>query len=515
MLRGWRNAARLLALGRTLARHDATFALTMAGAPKSLTRAIGLLARPDPAMAKLEPGERLSRALQAMGPSFIKLGQTLSVRPDVAGIELARALGGLRDNLPPFPFEKARAMIEAEFGRPLEDLFASFDIEPVAAASIAQVHYATGPEGETWAVKLLRPGIEAAMARDLELFYWLARWIERLAPKARRLRPVAAVETLENSIRLELDLRLEAAAADEMRADMIADRDNPNARMLYVPAIEWSRTAKRVLTQERIDGISTSDLEALRAAGHDTERLAADLIQSFLTQSLVHGFFHADMHQGNLFVMKDGRLAAVDFGIMGRLDDFTRRVMADMLLAFIEGDYARAAEVHFEAGYVPAHQSLDAFTQACRSVGAPILGKPVKDISLARLLGQLFEVTETFGMETQPQLLLLQKSMVTVEGVARSLNDAVNFWDVSRPIIKSWLENERGLEARLNETARALRDFALDAPRVLDGLRRWAIEPRPTVVANPAPPAPATPPWRGPFVWAALGLGLALGLWWG
>lgn len=510
MLRGLKNTARLLRMGRVLARHDAGFFLTEAGAPPWVARSLRLFAPlgPDAGTAKLDRGERLARALHSMGPSFVKMGQNLSVRPDLVGEQLAQDLAQLRDRMPPFPASDARAVIEAEFGCAIEDLFAHFEPEPVAAASIAQVHFAESAAGTRLAVKVLRPGIEDAFARDLDLFYWVAELVERFAERSRRLRPIAVVETVEKTVRLEMDLRLEAAASEEL-----GEAEGPDARF-KTPKIEWELTARRVLTMERIEGLPIANREALVAAGHDPKRLAHDLIQSFLTQALARGFFHADLHQGNLFVLPDGRIAAVDFGIMGRLDPFSRSVMADILLAFIEGDYRRAALVHFEAGYVPADQSLDAFTQACRSVGAPIRNKPVKDISLGRLLAQLFEITETFGMETQPQLLLLQKSMVTVEGVARSLDDDVNFWDASKPVIRNWLQRERGVEARLREAARALGEVFIDAPRIIDGLRRLALgqnqSPRLDVEIPPAPRAGAWLALTAAFMLGAASLYLIL-----
>jgi len=416
MLRTLRNLIRLGAILLTLARHDALFPFERLGiAP----RAAGWLARRFRGDVAGRPGERLARALQALGPSFIKLGQVLSTRADLIGTEVARDLSDLQDRLPPFPAAEARATIERELGRPVEALFASFDDRPVAAASIAQVHFATtfppagSDQGEAVAVKILRPRIEQAFARDLDLFAWLAEGAERLLPRLRRLRPVAVVRLLGDLVAMEMDLRLEAAAASELRQNFIADSE------LRVPRVDWHRTAQRVLTLERVSGIPADERDALLAAGQDLDRIMARAADVFFKQVFRDGFFHADLHAGNLFIAEDGAIAVVDFGIMGRLDIETRRYLARMLVGFLQGDYRAVADVHFEAGYVPKGQSRDAFMQACRAIGEPILDRPLAEISLARLLAQLFRVTEQFEMETQPQLLMLQKTMMVVEGVGR------------------------------------------------------------------------------------------------
>lgn len=469
MIRILNNCIRLLFIARTLARHDAMFFLdnfdrlpfyVILGRKILPVFAVGTTKNRE-----LRDGERLANALQELGPSFIKLGQALSVRADLLGEEISQDLGNLRDNLPPFSFEKARETIEYELQAPLEELYVEFDPEPVAAASIAQVHFATVREFEPAptdedpnateevtrqvAVKILRPDIEKAFETDLQLFFWLAGLAEKYQPGFRRLRLTKIVETMADSIELEMDLRLEAAAASEMAENFVDDPD------FNVPEIDWQRTAQRAMTQSRVEGISISDKKALIAAGHDLDALAAHVIRVFLHQVLRDGFFHADMHHGNLFVVEGGKLMAVDFGIMGRMNRDTRLFMAEMLFAFLTGDYRRAAEVHFEAGYVPPHKSLDSFAQACRSIGEPILGKPVNEISIARLLIQLFQVTETFDMETQPQLLLLQKTMVTAEGVAQSLQENINFWEVAQPTVQHWMRENMGPEA---QAAQAVND---------------------------------------------------------
>ncbi|MEL3889575.1 2-polyprenylphenol 6-hydroxylase [Ferrovibrio sp. MS7] len=444
------HLSRLFEIGRILARHDALFPAQQAPLPGGIKLAASLFQslfgrrRPE-----LREGERLAAAMAELGPSFIKLGQVLSVRPDIVGAAMAEDLGRLRDKLPPFPWSDAKAAIESELGAPLEQLYIGFEPEPVAAASVAQVHFAETPEGAKVAVKVLRPQVEAAFARDLALFAWLAGLAEDCVDGLQRLRPRAVIETVAQQVAIELDLRLEAAAASEIADNF---RDDPD---LHVPRPDWNRTARRVLTLERIDGIPIEDRAALIAAGHDLPKLAERVIQSFLRQALRDGYFHADMHHGNLFVAADGKLQLVDFGIMGRIDIGTRRFMAEMLGAFLAGNWRRAAEVHIEAGYVPldpdSGRTVEAFAQACRSIGEPILGKPVAEISIGRLLAQLFQITETFGMRTQPHLLLLQKTMVTVEGVARSLDREVNFWEASRPVVADWASQNMGPEAQIRD----------------------------------------------------------------
>jgi ubiquinone biosynthesis protein len=447
----------------TLARHDALFpfaSLRRAAPWSRIGRLVAHRRRPVP----LRPGRRLAAAFEELGPSFIKLGQLLSTRADLLGEEIALDLASLQDRLPPFPGAEARALIEAEFGVLLDDLFASFDETATAAASIAQVHFARTTDGRDVAVKVLRPGIAAAFARDLDLFLWLAGWSERLQPALRRLKPVEVVQTLAEVVRFEMDLRMEAAAAAELAENFAGD---PNFR---VPRIDWLRTGRTVMTLERMTGIRIDDKAALLAAGHDIEHLLRKAAVAFFNQVFRDGFFHADLHPGNMFVDAEGAIVVVDFGIMGRLDRATRFYLADMLLGFLSGDYRRVAEVHFAAGYVPPSRSVDAFTQACRSIGEPILGRPLEEISVARLLAQLFEITEQFEMETQPQLLLLQKTMVVIEGVGRRLDPAINIWSLARPLIEEWMRENRGAEARLRLGLETLADLAERVPRLVRSL---------------------------------------------
>ncbi|MCP5366296.1 MAG: 2-polyprenylphenol 6-hydroxylase [Hyphomicrobiales bacterium] len=460
MVRSLRNVVRLLRLARILARHDALFLLeNLQVAP-----AIVILARLFSRRAPGRPGQRLARALQQAGPTFIKLGQALSTRSDLLGEELAADLSELQDSLPPFPGSAARAFIEAEFGRPIDELFTRFEDTPVAAASIAQVHFAVTAEGREVAVKVLRPGIEAAFARDLDLFFWVSELIEATRPEWRRLKPVESIRTLAETVELEMDLRFEAAAAAEMGENFAGDPT------FAVPAVDWQRTGRRVLTTERVAGIPLDDRAAVLAAGLSPEAVMSNAAAAFFNMVFRDGFFHADLHPGNWFVRPDGGLVAVDFGIMGRLDKTTRRHLAEMLIGFLTRDYRRAAEVHFEAGWVPAHRSVDTFTQACRSIAEPILDRPQNEISIARLLGQLFQITETFEMETQPQLLLLQKTMLVAEGTGRAMAPEANMWLLARPLIEDWYAENLGPEARLRDATLRLVETAARIPDLVDRL---------------------------------------------
>lgn len=452
------HLARLAGIAWTLAREDALFPFEAAGLPAWAARALRRLAR---GTSRGRPGERLVRALVALGPSFVKLGQMLSVRPDLVGEAMADDLSALQDRLEPFQGAIARATVAEELGRPVAELFQDFEDRPVAAASIAQVHYAVTAEGREVAVKVLRPGIEAAFARDLTLFAWLARLGLRLRPDLARLRPVETVATLAESVRLEMDLRMEAAAAGELAENFANDEG------FRVPAVDWALTATRVLTTERVHGIPIDERTALIAAGHDPVAVLAKAAAAMFKQAFRDGFFHADLHPGNLFVDERGDVVAVDFGIMGRLDWATRCHLADILVGFLSRDYARVADAHFAAGYVPANRSKEAFRQACRSIGEPILGLPLAEISVARLLAQLFRISESFGMQTQPQLLLLQKTMVVAEGVGRTLDPAINMWELIRPLIESWAVENRGVESRLKEALGEGFEVAQRLPRLV------------------------------------------------
>jgi ubiquinone biosynthesis protein len=426
---------RLARVGWVMARHDAL-------PPPEDMAALPWAARLGLRLSRLVAGHshgngKLSAALAELGPSYVKLGQFLATRPDMVGPARAEELRRLQDKLPPFPMDVARQMIRLNLGRDADEIFASLG-PPVAAASIAQVHRATTHDGRDVAVKILRPQIEQRFARDLSDFFFAARLVERVSAPARRLRPVDATETLAQSVKLEMDLRMEAAAIKEMAGNVA---DDPGFR---VPKVEWALTARQVLTTDWIEGTPLSDMAALKARGLDLNRLADTVIQSFLRHAIRDGFFHADMHQGNLFADAQGNLVAVDFGIMGRLTPKERLFLAEILYGFIRRDYARVAQVHFDAGYVPQHQDPAVFAQALRAIGEPIMDRPAHEISMARLLTQLFEVTGQFDMATQPQLLLLQKTMVVVEGVSRMLNPHFNMWSSSEPVLREWIEKKLG-----------------------------------------------------------------------
>jgi ubiquinone biosynthesis protein len=475
------NLARLTRAGVVLAQHGVRFVPPGQKVPLPLklaaaaTLPVKLLAAP---FNWGKPREtRISRALASLGPSYIKLGQFLATRADVIGPELAQDLRHLQDRLPPFSEAEARRAVEEALGGKLEDHFVSFG-PPVAAASIAQVHKAevANPDGtrRTVAVKILRPHVEKRFKRDLDSYFFAARLVERFHAPSRRLKPVAVVDNLARTTELEMDLRLEAAAISEM-AENIAKERPERVAGLRVPAVDWKRTAKRVLTTEWIDGFPISDQEALKAAGHDLKALGMTVLRAFLTHAMRDGFFHADMHQGNLFVDKSGEVVAVDFGIMGRLGARERRFLAEILHGLITRDYQRAAWVHFWAGYVPPHHPVEVFAQALRAIGEPIHGRTADEISMADLLGQLFAYTEVFDMETRPELILLQKSMVIVEGVARGLDPSLNLWTAAEPVAKAWMEDNLGPAGRLREAsegATTIGQVLAEVPNLLTGAER-------------------------------------------
>ncbi|GAA3859074.1 2-polyprenylphenol 6-hydroxylase [Celeribacter arenosi] len=462
-MRGPHNIWRLIRTGATMER---TGAMRVAMDAMEAPRLFRVLARTvvwpiqwlgfkgDPAQPPV------TRALTALGPAYIKFGQILSTRPDVVGTELAQQLRVLQDKLPPFPRARAIQTITTELGQPLDALFADFS-EPVAAASIAQVHKARDVEtGKDVAIKVLRPGIERAFRRDIDAFYFAAWMIEKLSPASRRLRPHDVIEHFEGVVNGELDLRLESASASEFRANTLNDEG------FSVPSVDWSKSSRRVMTLEWVEGIAASDVDAIVAAGHDTVALGEKVLQMFLRHALRDGYFHADMHHGNLKVAADGSIVALDFGIMGALDEYTRRVYAEILFGFIRKDYRRVAEVHFEAGYVPADRDVDEFARALHAVGEPIFGMDASRISMARLLSYLFEVTERFGMETRTELILLQRTMVVVEGVSRSLDPHINIWEVARPIVEDYIKSHVGPRAVLRDLAKTGTVLARFGPRL-------------------------------------------------
>ncbi|MEO8240661.1 MAG: 2-polyprenylphenol 6-hydroxylase [bacterium] len=462
-MRGPHNIWRLIRTGATFERTGAmALALEGFGTPPGLRLAARMLGWPfkwlglrgDPSLPPV------TRALTALGPAYIKFGQTLATRPDIVGDEMAGQLKYLQDKLPPFPTDQARAMVEAELGLPMDQVFSAFS-EPVAAASIAQVHRARLVEdGREVAVKVLRPGIERAFRKDIDAFYFAARSIEVLAPFARRLRPMDVITHFEGIVAGELDLRLESAAASEFAVNTEKDKG------FQVPQPIWRLSGRSVMTMGWAEGINMSDTAALDAAGHDRKALGARVLQLFLSHALRDGLFHGDMHQGNLKVAANGDIIAYDFGIMGRIDEYTRRVYAEILMGFISRDYRRVAEVHFEAGYVPADRDVEAFASALRAVGEPIFGMEANHISMAKLLSYLFQVTERFGMETRTELILLQRTMVVVEGVARSLDPNINIWQVARPVVQDYIGNNLGPLATLRDLGRAAQILARFGPKL-------------------------------------------------
>lgn len=463
-----RHIGSLLRAVRTLAAHDALMTPAQLAQLPWPARAGIRLARLGARRPDSTTENPTAKALSTLGPSYIKLGQFLATRPDLVGPARAFDLKSLQDRLPPFSMEEARAILLESLGAEPGDLFATFG-PPVAAASIAQVHRARTFDDRDVAVKILRPGVEKRFAADLGSFYFAARMMERFSAEGRRLRPVAAVHMLEQSMKMELDLRMEAAAISEMAGNT---RDDPGFR---VPKVDWQRTARKVLTTAWIEGTPISDVEGLRARGFDLKALGDTVIQSFLRHAIRDGFFHADMHQGNLFVDHSGCLVAVDFGIVGRLGPKESRFLAEILYGFITRDYMRVSQVHFDAGYVPADQDPAIFAQALRSIGEPIMDRDASEISMARLLTQLFEVTAQFNMHTQPQLLLLQKTMVVVEGVARTLNPNLNMWMTAEPVVKEWITRRLGPLGKVEQAAdaaAALGRAALGLPEMLDEAHR-------------------------------------------
>ncbi|MFD1881701.1 2-polyprenylphenol 6-hydroxylase [Paracoccus pacificus] len=497
-MRGPHNLWRLIRTGATFERTGAMrVALDAVDAPRGLRIAARVIGWPfawlgytgDP---DLPP---VTRALTALGPAYIKFGQILSTRPDVVGTELAGQLTVLQDRLPPFPTPVARAVIQSELRAPVDALFTEFS-EPVAAASIAQVHRARRADtGQEVAVKILRPGIEAAFRRDIDAFYFGASLIETLSPASRRLRPRDVVNHFASVVAGELDLRLEAASGSEFAENT---RNDPG---LIVPKPHWSLSARRVLASDWAGGIPLGDVAAIEAAGHDVQALATNVLQMFLSHALRDGLFHADMHQGNLKVAPTGEIVLYDFGIMGEIDEYTRRVYAEILFGFIQRDYDRVARVHFEAGYVPRDRNITDFARALRAVGEPIFGADASRISMANLLSYLFEVTERFGMQTRTELILLQRTMVVVEGVARSLYPQINMWQAAKPVVEEYVQASLGPRAMARDLGRIAQTISRNGPLLPELIERsiWRMRDEDT-----------QPKAQNPFSWrsALLGAGL-------
>ena len=446
---------RLLKWGRSLARHGALRGIENDPNTPPQVKRLARVAR----LGTLQPREpNYAEAFTDIGPAAIKLGQSLATRPDLVGEEAAHNLLSLQDSLPPVAFAAIEAEIARSFDAPVSTLFAEVDPVPVGSASIAQVHRAVTTDGQPVAIKVLRPGIRERFARDIATYEWAAAHLEAMGGEAARLRPRLTIANFKRWTNRELDLRREAASASELAEAM------KGFEGYCIPSIDWDRTNGRVMTIEWIDGIKISDREALIAAGHDLPALARRLVLAFLTQAISAGFFHADMHQGNLFVRGDGTIVAIDFGIMGRIDRRARQWLAEILYGLITGNYRRVAEIHFEAQYVPSYHSVDEFATALRAVGEPMRGKPVSELSVGQMLDGLFAITRDFDMATQPHLLLLQKTMVMVEGLATSLDPSINMWDVSAPFVRAWIRDELGPEAALADRIRTDVETLLRVP---------------------------------------------------
>ena len=432
--------------------------------PKSIRLLFYLLSfslkKRDEINFNIDEKERLSNSLQSMGTTFIKLGQFLATRPDIIGEDLSKQLETLQDKLPPFALSEAKNIIKKDLGDQMFNSIINLS-EPVAAASIAQVHKAQIDDNGTIkdvAVKILRPQIKKIFNDEIDALMFFAYVIESLIKKTKRLKLVEVTFLLKQITNHEMDLRFEAAAANEYA------ENTKNDLGFKVPSIYWNFTSENVMTLDWIEGNSIRETEVLQSQNIDTNKIATDIIQHFLRHAVRDGFFHADMHQGNIFVDKNGQIIPIDFGIMGRLDKLNKRFLAEILYGFIQRDYKKVAEVHLAAGLVPKNVPVDELSQALRSIGEPIFGQTVKDISGGKLLKQLFDVTEKFNMQTQPQLLLLQKTMVVVEGVARKLNPNTNIWETSKPVLENWLKETKDPINTLNDTLKSTSEVLKKLP---------------------------------------------------
>lgn len=457
-LNRFRQGIRLLIITHILATHGLAAVAIRLHLFRPYAWLVRLVLRED--LGEGARGPQLRRVLERLGPTFIKFGQMLSTRVDLLPMDIALELKKLQDEVPPEPFPQIRAVLERALKRPLlgeGGAFRSFEETPVAAASIAQVHFAELPDGRKVAVKVRRPKIAKTIEADLALLQGMANAFHRYAPEYRRLKAPQVVQEFASTIREELNLRAEGAHAHRFSENL---KDVEGVR---IPEVIWDYTTVEVLTTERISGIPIDERERLIAQGHDTLALCEKAATLFFHMVFVDGYFHADLHPGNIFVSDAGEIILVDFGIVGRLDLRTRKYLAEMLLAFLQQDYRRAAEVHLEAGYIPPETNLSAFEDALREIAVPIFNRPLNEISLAELLLCLFSVTERFKMETRPELLMLQKTMVVIEGVGRELEGSVNVWQLARPLVKEWVTRNLGPRAKLEEGVNA----------VQDGLRAW------------------------------------------
>lgn len=458
-MRRLRQLGRLTRITRIFVKHDLdefVAAIHLLGPYRLLLR---LLSGRLVARRRAPRGVRLRLALEELGPVFVKFGQVVSTRPDLLPEDIFEELVKLQDQVPPFPGEQAERIVAEALGAPLSAYFSRFDTQPIASASVAQVHIAQLHDGTEVAVKVLRPGIETVIARDLELMYLLARLAHRYLPDGPRLRPVEVMDQFRRTIYSELDLRREAANASQLRANFA------DSSLLYVPKVFWDLTRREVLVMERIHGIPISNIDALKAAGVNFKELSHNGVEIFFTQAFRDGFFHADMHPGNIFVSPEGQYQAVDFGIMGTLGKEDKRYLALNFLAFFNRDYRAVADAHVQAGWVPADTPVGEFEAAIRTVCEPIFARPIKDISFGRLLLQLFQTARQFNMEIQPQLVLLQKTLFNIEGLGRRLYPDLDLWVTAKPYLEEWARENLGPRALL----KALRE---EAPKWWDWLPR-------------------------------------------
>jgi len=503
---------RMLRTGWVLARHDALVPKEYAGAVPFPVRIVGWISRLFAISGRAKnPGERFANALEKLGPAYIKFGQILSTRGDMLDPVFVRGLARLKDKVPPFAQKKAESLLEQEWGVPWSEKLESFS-DSIAAASVAQVHKGVLKNGETVAVKILRPDIHRRMRNDMAVLNMVAGLAEFFVPDTKRLGPKKFVATANRAVMLELDLRLEAAAASELSEAAI------ETGLYKVPEIHWDLGGKTVLVTEWIDGIAVSDERILTDPRYDRKDIARRVMQSFLACSFDYGVFHADMHEGNMIVTDEGDLVLIDFGILGRLAPKEQRFHAEILYGFLLRDYQRIAEVHFEAGYVPSHHSIEDFASALRSVGEPIFGKTSENVSMSKVLLQLFEITEIFDMEMQPQLIMLQKTMMQTEGVCRRLDPEFDMWEVSRPVVEASMRRELGVEGRVNDLltgldkARRTLEKLPDATENIAALAKaWAdgdidLSKGPAVTTQKS----GAPMWKG-FAWAGAGAVIALG----
>jgi ubiquinone biosynthesis protein len=384
---------------------------------------------------------RLRRALESLGPIFVKFGQMLSTRRDLLAPDIANELALLQDRVPPFPVDQALATLESLYGKPVETVFRDFDRTPIASASVAQVHFAELPDGTEVAVKILRPGIERVIAHDIALLETAALLLDKLWVDGRRLKPREVVAEFAKYLHDELDLMREAANCSQLRRNFT---DSP---LLLVPEVHWDWCGRSVMVMERMHGVPISQSEALIAQGNDLSALSRAGVEIFFTQVFRDGFFHADMHPGNIFVHRDGRYIALDFGIMGTLNEVDKNYLAQNFLAFFKRDYRRVATAHIEAGWVPAHTRVDEFEAAIRTVCEPIFDRPLKDISFGKTLLRLFQTARRFEMEVQPQLVLLQKTLLNIEGLGRQLDPELDLWTTAKPFLERWMDQQMGWRA--------------------------------------------------------------------